>query len=62
MDLAKMRSINEALSLIKAADPDSAVTYNLIKNLIEEDKIRYFKSGKKIILNYDDLLKVINMN
>lgn len=62
MSLAKMRSINEALSLIKAADPDSAVTYNLIKNLIEEDKIRYFKSGKKIILNYDDLLKVINMN
>ena len=62
MDLAKMRSINEALSLIKAADPDSAVTYNLIKNLIEEDKIRYFKSGKKIILIYDDLLKVINMN
>lgn len=40
MSLAKMRSINEALSLIKAADPDSAVTYNLIKNLIEEDKIR----------------------
>ncbi len=62
MELSKMRSINEALSLIKAADPDSAVTYNLIKNLIEEDKIRYFKSGKKIILNYDDLLKVINMN
>lgn len=62
MSLAKMRSINEALSLIKAADPDSAVTYNLIKNLIEEDKIKYFKSGKKVILNYDDLLKVINMN
>lgn len=40
MSLAKMRSINEALSLIKAANPDSAVTYNLIKNLIEEDKIR----------------------
>lgn len=62
MELAKMRSINEALSLIKAADPDSAVTYNLIKKLIAEDKIRYFMSGKKIILNYDDLLKVISMN
>lgn len=61
MELAKMRSINEALSLIKAADPDSAVTYNLIKKLIAEDKIRYFMSGKKTILNYDDLLKVINM-
>ena len=62
MELSKMRSINEALSLIKAADPDSAVTYNLIKKLIAESKIRYFMSGKKVILNYDDLLKVINMN
>lgn len=61
MELAKMRSINEALSLIKAADPDSAVTYHLIKKLIAENKIRYFMSGKKVILNYDDLLKVINM-
>lgn len=62
MALAKMRSINEALSLIKAADPDSAVTYNLIKKLIDENKIRYFKSGKKVILNFDDLLKILTEN
>jgi len=62
MELAKMRSINEALLLIKAADPDSAITYNLIKKLVDENKIRHFKFGKKVILNYDDLLKVINMN
>ena len=60
MALAKMRSINEALSLIKATDPESAVTYNLIKNLIAENKISYFMSGKKIVLNYDELVKVLS--
>lgn len=60
MELAKMRSISEALSLIKAADPDSAVTYRFIKKLVAENKVRYFMSGKKIILDYDDLLNVIN--
>lgn len=57
-----MRSINEALLLIKTADPESAITYNLIKKLVDENKVRHFKSGKKVILNYDDLLKIINMN
>jgi hypothetical protein len=60
MSLAKMRTINEAISLIKEADPDSAITYNFIKNLILKEEIRYFKSGRKVILNYDDLLKIIN--
>lgn len=62
MSLARMRTINEALSLIKEADPESAITYNLIKNLIKENRVRYFLSGKTIILNFDDLLNVINMN
>ena len=61
MSIAKMRTINEALSLIKAADPDTAINYRLIKNLLDENKIRHFKTGKKIILNYDDLIEVINM-
>lgn len=58
--MAKMRSINEALSLIKATDPESAVTYRFIKKLVADNKVRYFMSGKKIILDYDDLLKAIN--
>ena len=61
MSIAKMRTINEALSLIKEADPDTAITYRLIKKLLDENKIRHFKTGKKIILNYDDLIEVINM-
>lgn len=59
--LARMRSIYEALELIKQSDPNTALTYNSIKKLCLDDKIRYFRSGKKIILNYDDLVKLIGI-
>ena len=59
MNLAKMRTINESVALIKAADPDYAITYNFIRKLISENKIKYFMSGKKVILNFDDLLRII---
>lgn len=59
--LARMRTIHEALALIKQADPDTAVTYNLIQRMVKANQIRYFLSGKKVILNYDDLLGVLNM-
>ncbi|MCH5164010.1 MAG: hypothetical protein J1F36_03250 [Clostridiales bacterium] len=61
MALARMRSIYEALELIKQSDPNTALTYNSIKKLCLEDKVKYFRSGKKIILNYDDLVKVIGI-
>lgn len=42
------------------SDPNTAITYNLIKRLVKDNKIRYFLSGKKVILNYDDLLEILN--
>lgn len=59
MGFARMRSIYEALDMIKAMDKDTALTYTSIRKLCLENKIRYFKSGKKIILNYDDLLNLM---
>lgn len=61
MTLARMRSIYEALDLIKQSDPNTALTYNNIKQLCLDNKIRYFTSGKKIILNYDDLIALIGI-
>lgn len=61
MTLARMRSIYEALELIKQNDPNTALTYNSIKQLCLDQKIRYFTSGKKIILNYDDLIALIGI-
>lgn len=59
MALAKMRSIYEALALIKKEDEDTAITYNSIKKLCSENKVNHFMSGKKIILDYDDLVRVL---
>ena len=56
-----MRSIYDALDLIKQKAQDTALTYNSIINLYLTDKIRYFLSGKKIILNYDDLVAFLGM-
>ena len=62
MALARMRSIYEALDLIKNLDPQTALTYTSIKRLCLEGKIRYFRSGKKIILNYDDLINFLGVS
>lgn len=60
--LARMRTINEALALIKKQDPETAVTYNFIRKLLDGDKVRHFRSGSRYILNFDDLLNELNMN
>ena len=58
--VARMRTINESLQLIKELDSQSAITYNFIRNLVKGNQIRSFQSGKRTIINYDDLLKIIN--
>ena len=60
--MARMRTINEALALIRKQDPETAVTYNFIRKLLDGDKIRHFRSGSRYILNFDDLLNELNMN
>ena len=62
MALARMRSIYEALELVKQVDPCTALTYTSIKRLCLEGKIRFFRSGKKIILNYDDLIHFLGVS
>lgn len=61
MAKARMRSIYEALELIKKMDSETALTYNSIRKLCLENKVKHFRSGKKIILNYDDLLRVVGI-
>ena len=60
--MARMRTINEALALIRKQDPETAVTYNFIRKLLDGDRVRYFRSGSKYILNFDDLVNELNMN
>lgn len=59
MPLPRMRSIYQAIDMIKNEDPDTQVTYHLVRKLCNEKKIRCFNSGNKIILNYDDLVEIL---
>ena len=61
MAKARMRTIREALALIKEMDENSAITYNFIKCLCKNKSISSFTLGKKILLNYDDLLAYLKI-
>ena len=58
--MPRMRTINESVNLIKETDPNSAITYNFIKQLVKGNRVRNFQSGNRTIINFDDLLELIN--
>lgn len=59
MKIYRMRTIVEAIDLIKAQDPDTAVVPYTIRMLAKTKQIRSFYTGKKLIINFDDLLELI---
>lgn len=61
MKKKRMRTINDALALIKEADPDTAVTYHFLRRLCDTNEITVVKAGKKFLLNYDELLIYLNI-
>ncbi len=62
MTRARMRTIREALSLIKEMDAETAVTYNFILTLCKKGLISSVSVGKKILLNYDELLSYLHID
>ena len=55
----RMRTLYECLALFKESDPDSCVTYNALKTLCDEGKVKHIKIGKKYLVNLDDLLTLL---
>lgn len=51
----RMRTINEAAEELRTADPHTAVTAHLIRQLILTGKVPAVKAGKKYLLNLDTL-------
>ncbi|MBQ8524381.1 MAG: DNA-binding protein [Clostridia bacterium] len=51
----RMRTIKEAYSEIKAADPSTAITPHAIRRLLLDGKIPYITAGKKYLVNLDTL-------
>lgn len=55
----RMRTISEAVDLLKETDPCSAMSYNAITNLCKTNQIKYIKIGRKFLINYDYLLSFL---
>ena len=53
--LARMRSIEECLALIKQMDEDSAITDTFLRKLVQEKKVRSIPSGVKAYVDFDNL-------
>lgn len=60
MPLPKMRSIQQIIQLIKQEDPDSQINYNMIRRLCLDNRVKHFRSGRKFIVNYEDLVNVLS--
>ena len=59
MALHRMRTINEVLRIIQEADPESAITANCIRSLCKNGTVRSVHTGKKLLVDLDDFLKII---
>ena len=59
MAIHRMRTVQEALAEIHKADAGSAVTANCIRTLCKNGELRCIHTGKKILVDLDDLLKLM---
>ncbi|MFR1553416.1 MAG: hypothetical protein ACLSTV_01875 [Coriobacteriales bacterium] len=47
---------------MKLADSQTAVTYHFIRKLCDSGCIKSIRAGKKILINYDELLAYLNLD
>ena len=54
--MKRIRTINETLQMLKQEDPNNGLSDFLIRKLANSYKIRSFKTGNKILIDYDSLM------
>lgn len=59
---ARIRTIRDAIALLKATDGQTAVPYHFIRKLCDNGTIKSIRAGKKILINYDELLSCLNID
>ena len=62
MKKARLRTVKETLELIKQNDSKTAITCNFIRQLCRKGIIHSFTVGKKVLLNYDELLVYLHIS
>ena len=58
--LPKFRTIKETMNELKVLDKDTALSLYFIRTLCGENKIKYKTAGKKILIDFDDLLEYLS--
>ena len=54
--MERIRTINEAVQMIRKEDPESRISAYMIRQLAYNEKIRSIKSGSKVMVDFDSLL------
>ena len=54
--MERIRTINEAVQMIRKEDPESRISAYMIRQLAYNEKIRSIKSGSKVMIDFDSLL------
>ena len=62
MKLPRMRTINETLEYIKSLDEGTAVSAYLIRKICKDKKVHCFMTGKKYLIDIDDLIEKMSEN
>lgn len=58
----RIRTVRDAIALLKQADGQTAVTYHFIRKLCDNGTVKSIRAGKKILINYDELLSYLNID
>ncbi len=58
----RIRTVRDAIALLKQTDGQTAVTYHFIRKLCDSGTIKSIRAGKKILINYDELLSYLNID
>ena len=54
--MERIRTINEAVQMIRKEDPESRISAYMIRQLAYKEKICSIKSGNKVMIDFDSLL------
>ena len=58
--LPRMRTLSKAYEEIKAADPDTAITMRIIRDLVYTGKVQVYCVGRKKLVNLDLLYESLS--
>ena len=59
LHMARIRTIQSTLNLIKLQDPETAVTEYMLRQMIISGDIPSFQSGSKYLVDVDVVLKIL---